>query len=280
MDATALSSTALGQRHSTALPSLIRDSAAAILTALLLFAAAFLLARRWAGGLSEHLAALTLIGVGGVAVITAEVIRSLNQRVRSAGQTTLSPPRFWFPFAALPVLAYAVSVPGSSFFGLSMLWLMIVGEEVRLWRNRKTTRPFLTSSRSTIAAPKINLDDRRSSVEPSPPADWHNPAIAQQLVYRRTADNIAAVEGWLRASFAAGQRTAIVHVAFCPPFAGVPRVEAEPLDGTACEIRPTLVLPWGVRWECKLSDPATATTSVVLEFFAAESFPEPLMDQR
>ena len=82
------------------------------------------------------------------------------------------------------------------------------------------------------------------------------------------------------ATFTTGQRTAIVHVAFCPPFAGVPQVEAESLDGPACDIRPTLVLPWGVRWECKLTDPATINMSVVLEFFAAEGPAESTAGQR
>ncbi len=75
-------------------------------------------------------------------------------------------------------------------------------------------------------------------------------------------------------NFVAGQRTAIVHVAFCPPFDQAPQVEAEPLDGPSCDIRSTLVLPWGVRWEVRLVEPAAEAASVVVEFFAAEKVPD------
>jgi hypothetical protein len=59
-----------------------------------------------------------------------------------------------------------------------------------------------------------------------------------------------------------------VHVAFCPAFEQVPTVEAELVDGPPCEIRPTQVLPWGVRWELKLDSPATTATTATLEFIA------------
>ena len=277
MDATAYSA-AFDRRREVPLSTVIRDSAAVILTALLLFAAVFLVARRWAGGLSEPLSAFTLISVGIISVATSEVIQKLNQHYHSA--TPHSPARFWVPFAALPILAYAVSLPGSSFITLALLWLMIVGQEVRTWRKRSRSTSAAASSRATIAAPKTIVADQSPSAEQPPPANWLDQAVVQQLVYRRTADNKATIEGWVCATFAAGQRTAIVHVAFCPPFAGVPQVEAESLDGPACEIRPTLVLPWGVRWECKLADPATTNMSVVLEFFAAEGPAESTADQR
>ena len=97
MDATAHSAAALDRRHGIPLSKVIRDSAAVILIALLLFAAVFLLARRWSGGLNAPLSALTLICVGIIAVASSEAIHALNQQHHSTHAH--SPARFWLPFA-------------------------------------------------------------------------------------------------------------------------------------------------------------------------------------
>lgn len=273
MEATAYGAAALRRRHDVALSAVIRQAAAATLTVLLLFAAAFLFARRYAGGLSEPLSAAALIGVGMAAAATAEAIRLMNRKAnQSAGGRSASAARAWLPRAALPILGLALSLPGSSVFGLVVMWLTIVGQEAWTWRKRLAWRRTDPSHRSNVAPPNTLVDKhRRADDESSSPADWLDQAVAQRIVYRHTADGNAVVDGWARAMFAAGQQTAIVHVAFCPPLMGAPQVEAEPLDGPACDIRPTLVLPWGVRWEVKLAEPAAESASVVLGFFAAES---------
>ena len=236
------------------------------------------MARRWAGGLNEPLSALTLIGVGIIAVATSEAIRN-TQSTEPLGYSPL-PGAFLVAFRRAANLGVRSLIARKFFLYLGASVADDRRQEVRSWRKRSRSTSAAASSRSTIAAPKSIVDDQRPSTEQPPPANWLDQAVAQQLVYRRTADNQATVEGWVRATFAAGQRTAIVHVAFCPPFAGVPQVEAESLDGPACDIRPTLVLPWGVRWECKLTDPATTNMSVVLEFFAAEGPAESTTGQR
>ena len=92
----------------------------------------------------------------------------------------------------------------------------------------------------------------------------------QQLIYRRADDRAATVEGWLRAQFAPGERTINAHVAFCPAFLGPPEVEVELVGGPECSIRQALVLPWGVRFELKLAEPAAAPSCVTFEFLARE----------
>ena len=72
-------------------------------------------------------------------------------------------------------------------------------------------------------------------------------------------------------AFTAGQRTAAVHIAFCPAFAQRPNVDTElsgDLGGTA---QPTQVLPWGVRFEVKLDSPVIEAATMLLEFVATES---------
>jgi hypothetical protein len=91
----------------------------------------------------------------------------------------------------------------------------------------------------------------------------------QTLKYQRI-DGALAIDGWLRVDFIAGQRTGIAHVAFCPAFLQAPAVEAEFEDGPACDIRASLVIPWGVKWEVKLDTTATEPTSVKFAFQAVE----------
>ena len=258
MDATAYSA-AIGRR-SNALSLMIRGFIAALLCVLLLFAAIFLLARRCVGALNEPLSAAALIALGVAAAIAAEAIRLLNGQ---AGRWSEK----WLPRLSLPAMALAVSLPASSTFGLAVLWLTVVGEELQQYWIARVRRTLGTPRDS---ATTVIQRGGHASEESSVAAQRRDQTIAQQIAYRSTAEGNAVVEGWLCATFIAAQRTAIVHVAFCPPFHQTPQVEVEPLDGPSCDIRSTLVLPWGVRWEVKLAEPATQPASVVLEFFAAE----------
>jgi hypothetical protein len=238
--------------------------------------AVVLLARRIAGALAEPLSALPLIATAAILVGTAAAIRTQVQQRSIA--VLLS--------AGLIAIATSLTLPGSSWLGLIVLWLSVVGEEVWAWRPRDV-RPanhidvawrhavdLPDSPKPQLVAPKLSLvDEIADATEPwtdeATPADWTNSNLTQQLNYRRTAEGMS-IEGWARAEFADGQRTATLHTAFCPAFSRAPQVEGEPLDGPDCEIVPTVTLPWGVRWEVKLDRAAKEATSVVLGFFAAE----------
>jgi hypothetical protein len=130
--------------------------------------------------------------------------------------------------------------------------------------------PKLQQFASTLSHVDEIADEDEPSTDESVLADWTNSNLTQQLNYRRSAGSLS-IDGWARADFAAGQRAATLHTAFCPAFSRAPQVESEPLDGPDCEIHPTLTLPWGVRWEVKLNRTAKEPTSVVLGFFAAEA---------
>ncbi len=267
-------SAAIGRRND-AFSSAIRGFIAAVLCGLLVFAAVFLFARCLAGALNQPLSAATLIGVGIAAALTAEAVRLLERHTNRQSAAKLpSAARKWLPRLALPIIALSVSAPGSSKFGLAVLWLIIVGQEYVSWRKRPIARPADAPQRAPVGAASSLAEEFRRPPEAAPPAGWLDPAVAQQIAYRRSAEGCAIAEGWLRANFVAGQRTAIVHVAFCPPFNLAPRVEVEPVDGPSCDIRSTLVLPWGVRWEVRLLEPAAEAASVVVEFFAAEKVPD------
>jgi hypothetical protein len=281
-----------------ATPPLISSAAfqrgfAVFASSLLALVAAILVSRRIAGALVEPLSTIGLMATGTFVVAVAIAIRRWSQR--TTVRCLLS--------GAVVLTAFAVSLPGSSWFGVTMLWLLVIGEEIWVrrpvhrksanridvaWRHVGVDLPKDSSHKEpTIAGVQppsgglredpANWPSSGGSLPPAiddkhePLSDWTNSTATQQLRYNRNLEGGMSVEGWLRAEFAAGQRTATVHAAFCPAFSALPQVEAEPLDGPDCDIRPMLTLPWGIRWDVKLDRAANEPTSVVLGFIAAET---------
>jgi hypothetical protein len=76
-------------------------------------------------------------------------------------------------------------------------------------------------------------------------------------------------------AFTAGQRTGSIHVAFCPPFAAVPEVEVEQIDGPEARIKTAQLLPYGVRLDLKLAAASEEPTSVLLQFSARSTQENP-----
>jgi hypothetical protein len=255
----------------------VRKALIALSIAVFAIVAAILVSRRLAGALIEPLPSMALVSIGVMSIGVVCIIRILTTQVALN----------WFISAILLLLALAVSLPGSSWLGLIALWLGVAGEEIWAWRAQRSkprsqldiawrhtaedipqskyVRP-LTQAPVFSSTPALPI---QSVVEPT--EAWNDSTATQHLKYSRTTDGVMSVEGWLRAEFAAGQRTATIHAAFCPAFTHTPNVECEPLDGSDCEIRPMLTLPWGIRWDIKLNRAAKQTSSVVLGFFATDA---------
>jgi hypothetical protein len=233
----------------------------------------FLVVRRLAGGLAAPLPPLILICAGLIAATAAWAVHVLSQSGRPRDIETSVNFAPQLATLALPIFAIAISLPGSSSPGLIVLWLTTASAEVGLWRLRKKfdTRTAVKigglASRSTLTETDAIQLDSNSSLSV---LDQEDVNATQRLIYRRSVEGAVSVDGWLRADFVYEQRTAVVHVAFCPAFNTTPNVETEIVDGSPCEIRPTLVLPWGVRWEIKLDSPAAQPASATFEFVAYE----------
>ena len=76
-------------------------------------------------------------------------------------------------------------------------------------------------------------------------------AVSQWLRREALADGAEQIEGANRLSFAAGQKHAVLHLAFTPALAGVPTIECEPLDSAAVELKVAAVYPYGARIEAR-----------------------------
>ncbi|HZZ28676.1 MAG TPA: hypothetical protein VFE46_11795 [Pirellulales bacterium] len=253
----------LAQPVSALLPS-AKHYAAWALSIFLVCVTVYLLARRCAGALIAPLPAQTLIGVGislASVAYTALMLCQADGVMRLLFRWSAAPELMII--AALPLFALAITVPGSAWYSVAIMWISVCSAEIGLWQARRSrwsdkvpslSRPQL---RAPFATPFIiNLDPITAT---------------QKLVHHRLSDGTAKIEGWVRIDFADGQRTGITHVAFCPAFRQTPYVEVDVGDGPSCEIRTTLVVPWGVRWELKLDAIATQPVTTILEFIACEA---------
>jgi hypothetical protein len=266
-------------------PVTLRRAIAFALLVLVFFAAALIVERRVARALVEPLSSPALIALGLFSVLAIAAARLLNrQSLRPLTILGANVPRDWWIVFPPVAIAITICVPGSPIFGISAFWLLIIAEETWTWRRGRSGFRVQGSARlnpelnqaaptdSPLRTPHsaLPLPHSEFHTPDSPQADWADPNLSQRLTYRITGEG-AVIEGWFRAMFAPGQRVAVVHIAFCPAFETTPEVESEPWDGTECEIRPTTVLPWGIRWEIKRAVPADDEAETIVGFSATGS---------
>jgi hypothetical protein len=263
-------------------PVTVRRAIAFALLALVSFAAALILERRIARALIEPLSSPALIALGLFSVLAIAAARLLNrQSLRPLTILGANVPRDWWIVSPPVAIAITICVPGSPIFGISAFWLLIIAEETWAWRRGRSGFRAWGSARLdpelNQVAPTDSPITTPHSPLPLPHSEFHTPdllaeewtdqSLSQRLTYRITAEG-AVIEGWFRAAFAPGQRAAVIHIAFCPAFENTPEVESEPWDGAECEIRPTTILPWGIRWEIKRRAPVATADDATVGFSA------------
>jgi hypothetical protein len=201
----------------------------------LLAVAVLLFVRRLSGALIAPLAAAPLIATatGLSAWAVAVQIRFRDERVK------------WATLATVILFAVACSFPGARLID----WLVWPIALAAVW----------------VLPSRLRLNSQRRSVlPPDNPADQP----LQELTRSRSANGVEAVLGKVVAEFAANERSAVVHVAFCPPFEQLPAVEIRRTTGPACEVKVAQLLHQGVRFELRLSRASTEPLRVTIEFTA------------
>ncbi len=216
-------------------------------------------ARRWAGALTVPLEATVLVAVATGAALAAAWARVawLWGRPRGAG-VWLHLAALALPTVGLLLLGYGLALPDSGLGAKALFWTLLVGEEAasgwwlaRRGRVRRSRRP------RPGAAPSLGLL-------------LNGEQLTQRLSRSKAADGGDRLQGSLRADFAPGSRAASIHVAFCPPFAKLPRFELRQSAGPPLRIQLGQLLPHGARVDLKLNDPARETVAVWLEFSAVD----------
>ncbi len=88
--------------------------------------------------------------------------------------------------------------------------------------------------------------------------------ITQQLVRRRTDEGTDRLEGTFLVEFPENQRTASVHVPFCPAFEGTPKIDVVLLDGEDATLSVVKPKPFGVRIDAKRRENAVGTVRILV----------------
>ena len=98
---------------------------------------------------------------------------------------------------------------------------------------------------------RIKIADTGAVNAESMDADAVDGVIHQQLIRSRTSAGQERLDGTFWAEFPPGTMTVTVHIPFCPPFAGVPKVQVYPIDDSGVHVRIVLPKPYGVRIDVK-----------------------------
>ncbi|MBI2825605.1 MAG: hypothetical protein HYX69_13055 [Planctomycetia bacterium] len=239
-------------------------------------AAVTILARRLAGAAQAGAAPGWLLAWVILAVVLAAAARAawiVCQRRATGGAVE------WLvlllPLTALLTTAWALSESTAPKAVIALVWLIPMAEEaLTLWvlgsRNAgsltwRSPSGFRWPRRQDIPAGR--LDKSGGLLEQSGAQQARGDCVRIERV--QTADGNDVLSGVLAARFVPGQATAHVHVAFCPPFARVPRLEYRQVSGPAARIKLGQLLPHGARFDLKRTATDVTAARIVLEVRAA-----------
>lgn len=118
--------------------------------------------------------------------------------------------------------------------------------------------------RSAPAPPSTSVARERLDRTASP-----CPGHLLQHFERYELDGFDCLRGTLALTVPRGARSAHGHVGFCPAFRLTPDVETHTgFDGVEAVVSAAEVVPWGVRIECRLDEPAEEPVEIPVDVFA------------
>jgi hypothetical protein len=279
MDATlATRSDAWPQVDTPIVARLVRASTACLFV-LAGLGAILLCARRAAGALAVPLATPTLLAAALFLALAAIVVRRWIAAEAEAARPSTRYVLSAVPTVVLALWAVGLLLPGTSAAGVIALVGLLVIEEVWSWRVMLRAAPaaVVAPVAEPIAGQRMPIAPAAFGTnvveEPVDEVDEQEEGLLQRVV-RRREDGGEVIDGFLVAEFAAGERQTAAHLAICPPFARVGVCDAEPVDGPASQVKVAQVLPYGVRFEVKLDEPADEPCTVTIEFVVREQAAE------
>ena len=226
--------------------------------ALALLLCSFLVIRRMMGALKQPLAGMDFL----LAVILSVALVALYRWLfppdrRSSSLSGMLELRV-LPLVCLLMMAGALSLPGTPLWARGIGWLTIVAAEVAWWLPRQSrARPVAADVRRETS--NVSLDDELGS-EPFLP-----PGTVQQLTRSEEHGN-EVIYGLLRAQFEVGERLQQLHVAFCPPLAEQPDMQAFVAEGPGATVRISQLETFGARLDVQLDVHASRAEEVLVEF--------------
>ncbi len=225
-----------------------------------------LVVRRLAGGLVRPLSAEMLFAVAALAIAWTVGARLLwHQAERRRAACAQARPLIRIGLSgALLLIALTLTLPGTSWLAGALFWSVLVAAAILLqWSWRRSAESVdLQSVKRTKAVPVVRdvFEEESTSKDDA--------MVCQQLTRTREADGVELLYGTMRCDLAAGQRTAALHVAFCPPFATSPEVDFEQGEGPEAALKIGQLLPYGVRIDVRLTREPEGPVGVVVELSA------------
>lgn len=247
-------------------------------------AAAMLVERRLAGALGPTgMPAVVCTAAVGLLIMVLGDLATRGLAV-PVGPSATAPIR-WTLVAtrvALVVAVAAVAVPArdGSAIGAAARILVVAGvlaaagPGMMSERWLRSIRPWITASPTGMAgvetAPAAGSAPDAREDRDLPPAPTlaasmaaSGAAVLQRLERLALPDGTECVRGSVAVLIPRGARSGTGHLGFCPPFAGQPTVEVgSDYDSVEAVITAAEVVPWGVRVECRLDEPAEETLEI------------------
>ncbi|MDZ4820579.1 MAG: hypothetical protein SGJ20_16560, partial [Planctomycetota bacterium] len=258
----------------------------------LLLVATLLLLRRLMGGLDHPLPVNGMLLVALITVGSAVLVRVLSAVASNAAHDVnhANSPNsaiyasmhwlwsirwlHWVPTVALPVIALALTIPGSSTVAVLLWWGMIIVEEATAWYlelkpRSSTISSKLPDTKMVLTSPLQDDITAEYEGESLDAADGlTDGSVWQQWTRIHAEDGSQSIQGLVKVPFPGLAETAVYHVAFCPSLAAEPTIEAEQVDGPECRIRVTHAYTYGARFELKRNLPVDQPCVVEFEFAA------------
>jgi hypothetical protein len=248
----------------------VLNALATTLLALVGLAGLLICARRLGGSLTEPLPSGALVPLGVGLGLAAALFRAACLAPSTVGPNAAAM-RWAMPSLVVAIWCVGIATGQSMGLGLLAFLGLLVAEEALSWAywRKIASRQTGPAIRSTPRPPRepstaVLPDDDLGA------GDALEPGVLARWIRSRQEDGRETIEGAVRVAFQTGERQTQAHLAICPPLAAVPSCFAEPTDGADAQVRVAQVLPYGVRLEVKLDQPAEEACDVTIGFAISE----------
>jgi hypothetical protein len=253
-------------RTGASLERALLGAAGALFATLVVACGTVLVVRRIGGGFGPAGGA----GVAAVALLGGLLVVAVDAAGRLAGLAAAwrAAARMGYALAWTAVgLPPAVGSPIETllFFVATGVTIAIIAEPVI----RGRAGPWLADLGRRVPRPPSRLRPPRLVMPPSTARPVESPGHVLQRFERYELDGFDCLRGTLTLTVPQGARSAHGHVGFCPSFHHVPTVETTTAyDGVEAVITAAEVVPWGVRIECRLDEPAEEPVEIPVDIVA------------
>ena len=159
----------------------------------------------------------------------------------------------------------SLTLPGTPAVGVIAAWFLLIAFEAASWLTLYRT------GHATFLNPRTQPS---SQVSTQPEEDEATIQVGLVQHFTRVREEgRESIHALLRAEIAAGDRLAILHIAFCPPLDARPELTAHAMDADDAEVRITQAETFGTRLEVSVPRPVAEGRSIVVEVVGGVTSP-------